>query len=50
MLLVHAGFPLSVHLVTRGVAPDLAIGDKVHVDGSMMIELNPLSDDDGRAQ
>jgi len=49
MLLVHAGFPLSVHLVTRGVAPDLAIGDKVHVDGSMMIELNPLSDDDGRA-
>ncbi len=47
MLMVDAGFPLSVHLVTR--PEGLAVGDRIHVDGSMTIELNPESDDAGGA-
>jgi hypothetical protein len=47
MLVVDAGFPLSVHLVTRGTPQGLAVGDKIHVDGSMTIELEPEPDDAG---
>lgn len=49
LLLVDAGFPLFVHLVTRGAPAGIAVGDKIHVDGSMTIELNPESDDAGGA-
>jgi hypothetical protein len=48
-LTVDAGFLLSVDLETGAAPAGVAVGDKIHVDGSMSIDLDPGSDEAGGA-